>query len=73
VGVTFAAFNRWLNQGVTPREIYLQKIRALHKHWVAARPLDLADFKKQLLAAPKFKVKNIAKLFQQNQTSARPY
>lgn len=67
VGVTFAAFNRWLNQGVAPREIYLQKIRVLHKHWVAAKPLDLAGFKKELLNTQKYKIKNVAKLLQQNQ------
>lgn len=68
VGVTFAALNRWLNQGVVPREIYLHKIAALYKQRVEVKPISAEMLKKRLRQGDAFKIRNIQKLIEGNES-----
>lgn len=66
MGVTFAAFNRWLHHHARPRQRHMDKINQLHRQHVGLMQIDPGELKKILSRADIFVIKNISKIFHEN-------
>ena len=67
IGVTFSAFNRWINKYSTPHKTKLEKINKLYKEYVYYPEINQEAIKQIIKGSEKFKIKNIYKRIVNNE------
>lgn len=71
MGVSFAAFNRWLNRHAIPHPSKILKIEQLHRQWIGLPPLEKKEYRRLLQKASRYKIKSVFKDLQNNTTLLR--